>query len=187
LTLVKRVAEMHGGTVEAHSDGPGRGSEFLVRLPALPTHVGDASHAAGQQTGAETPGSRGRPTSPRRILVVDDNDDAAKSLALLLALDGHDVRVARDGFTALDLAHRLDPDVVFLDVGMPGMDGLEVARHLRSRRGPDALLLVATTGFGQWEDRRRTAEAGFDHHLVKPVDPQAVRALLAGRTGVEAD
>jgi CheY-like chemotaxis protein len=158
-----------------------------VRLPALPTTVGDASHAAGQVSGAEGPGD-GRPAaSPRRILVVDDNDDAAESLARLLALDGHHVRVARDGLTALDAAERLDPDVVLLDIGIPGMDGLEIARHLRSRRGSDALLLVATTGFGQPEDRRRTAEAGFDHHLVKPVDPQAVQDLLARRTGVEVE
>jgi two-component system CheB/CheR fusion protein len=187
LTLVKRLAEMHGGTVEARSEGPGRGSEFVLRLPALPTIVGHASHAAGPASGAEAPGDGRRPAPPRRILVVDDNDDAAESLAHLLALDGHHVRVARDGLTALDAAERLDPDVVLLDIGIPGMDGLEIARHLRSRRGPDALLLVATTGFGQPADRRRTAEAGFDHHLVKPVDPQAVQALLARRTGIEVD
>jgi CheY-like chemotaxis protein len=114
------------------------------------------------------------------VLVVDDAVDAAQSLALLISMHGHDVRVAHDGPTALDEAQRLDPEIVFLDLALPQMDGLEVARRLRRRFGPDRMLLVATTGFGQSDDRRRTSEAGFDHHLVKPIDPSKVEALLSG-------
>jgi PAS domain S-box-containing protein len=170
LTLVKRLVEMHGGDVEARSAGRGRGSEFIVRLPALDVPAEAASVAP---LGATRP-----PLTRRRVLVVDDNVDAAEALSLILRLQDQDVSVAYDGHAALEMADAMRPEIVFLDIGLPKMDGLEVARRLRA--GPlRQLLLVATTGFGQEEDRRRTAEAGFDHHLVKPIDPQLLHSLLA--------
>ena len=174
LTLVRRLVELHGGTVDASSPGPGQGSEFLVRLPA----------AAGAPVGEE-----GRPAAdagvpaagpPRRVLVVDDNADVAESLALLLKLAGHDARAAYDGQTALSLAQDFRPQIVFLDIGMPGMDGYEVCRRLRQQPGTEKALIVALTGWGQEKDRRLSRQAGFDHHLVKPVEPEALQALLAG-------
>jgi two-component system CheB/CheR fusion protein len=174
LTLVRRLVELHGGTVDAQSAGPGRGSEFVVRLPAAPE--GEAGARAGA-AGADAASPR---ALSRRVLVVDDNVDAADSIALLLRLGGHEVRVAHDGPTALLIARAFRPQVVFLDIGMPGMDGYEVARRLRREPGPQPALLVALTGWGHDEDRRRSQEAGFDHHLVKPVDPAALVQLLAG-------
>ena len=172
LTLVKRIIEMHGGSVTAHSVGDGQGSTFVVHLPLLADPVVEADQA--------TPESL--PECPRqRILVVDDNLDAAESLRRGLALKRHEVEVAHDGLTAMTVAERMNPDVVLLDLGLPRLDGLEVARRLRSLCGPTRPLLVATTGFGQDEDRRRTAEAGFDHHLVKPIDLGALESLLARR------
>jgi CheY-like chemotaxis protein len=174
LTLVRRLVEMHGGTVTAHSEGPGKGSEFVVRLPALSPQ--------NPLPGARTVGEGGEPvrTAPqRRILVVDDNVDAAESLALLLRMDGHDVRVAHDGPAALAAVEADAPDFVFLDIGMPVMNGHDVARRLRQRPGLENLVLVAMTGWGQEEDRRRSQEAGFDRHLVKPAEPKALRQLLA--------
>jgi CheY-like chemotaxis protein len=114
------------------------------------------------------------------LLVVDDNKDAANSLALLLGLQGHEVRVAYDGPAALELLNDYRPGVIFLDIGMPGMDGYEVARRVRRLPGSESVRLVALTGWGQQEDRRRSAEAGFDHHLVKPVEPKALEDVLAG-------
>ena len=175
LTLVKNLVEMHGGTVEAHSGGLGRGSEFVVRLPlAAPGHRDSGDNPAG--------GRRPEPTrqSGRRVMVVDDNRDAAESLAMLLGLQGHEVTVAHDGPSALELAQSFRPAAVFLDLGMPGMDGYEVARRLRRQPGLEGVVLAALTGWGQPEDRRRTAEAGFDHHLVKPPEPDVVQGLLAG-------
>jgi PAS domain S-box-containing protein len=174
LTLVRSLVEMHGGSVTAYSDGPGHGSEFIVRLPAL----------RPQQP---IPGIRSTPEGRapvkavprRRILVVDDNVDAAESLALLLRIEGHDVRVAHDGPAALTAVEAEPPDVVFLDIGMPVMNGYQVAQSLREQPGLEHLLLVAMTGWGQEEDRRRSQEAGFDHHLVKPAEPDALRQLLA--------
>jgi PAS domain S-box-containing protein len=182
LHLVKRLAELHGGSVRAHSDGPGRGSEFVVRLPALE----EAAPEAGEEIGARAPGLEASapaaplgPSAPR-VLVVDDIVDAADSLARFLSLQGYTVAVAHDGRAALDMAERWSPGVVFVDLGMPGIDGLEVARRLRGRSGSARALLVAMTGFGQPDDRRRTFEAGFDHHLTKPLDPGVVRSLLEG-------
>jgi CheY-like chemotaxis protein len=172
LTLVRRLVEMHGGSVTAHSEGPGKGSEFVVRLPALSPSILGAT-AAGADGGPV------RPAQHRRILVVDDNVDAAESLALLLRMEGHDVRVAYDGPGALAAVEAERPDLVFLDIGMPVMNGYDVARRLRERPGLQNLLLVAMTGWGQEEDRRRSHEAGFDHHLVKPVEPDALHELLA--------
>jgi two-component system CheB/CheR fusion protein len=170
LTLVKRLVELHGGTVEAHSAGLGRGSEFLVRLPAW-------SEARPGETIAPSSGAASA-LPPTRVLVVDDNRDAADSLAEWLRMAGHDVRVAYNGPTALVQAEDLRPALVLLDIGMPGLDGYEVARRLRRMPGGQAMRLVALTGWGQEEDRRRSREAGFDHHLIKPVEPAAVQQFL---------
>jgi PAS domain S-box-containing protein len=173
LTLVKRLVELHGGEVEARSAGRGQGSEFIVRLPAWEVEAEPLAATAGMTR---------QPSIRRRILVVDDNVDAAEGLSRILQLQDHEVCVAHDGHAALQMAGAMQPEIVFLDLELPKMNGLEVARRLRTgwpRRPP---LLVATTGFGQEEDRRRTAEAGFDHHLVKPIDPQKLRSLLASVT-----
>jgi PAS domain S-box-containing protein len=171
LTLVRKLVEMHGGRVEAHSEGTGHGSEFVVRLPLLR----DATAPAAAPTEHQAP----RKVPVRSVLVVDNNQDAADSLALLLRLSGQEVRTAYDGPAALDLARDRPPDVVLLDIGMPGMDGLEVARRLRQDLGLKEVLLVALTGYGRDEDRRRTQQAGFNAHLVKPVDLHALEPLLS--------
>jgi signal transduction histidine kinase len=174
LTLVRRLVEMHGGTVTAHSEGPGKGTAVIVRLPALsPKQPIPGARAAGE--GSEPVGA----APQRRILVVDDNVDAAESLAMLLRMEGHDVRVAHDGSAALAAVEADPPDLMFLDIGMPVMNGYDVAQRLRQWPGLEHLLLVAMTGWGQEEDRRRSQEAGFDHHLVKPVEPDALHQLLA--------
>src|SRR5262249_16648366 len=171
LTVVRRLIQLHGGTVEAFSEGPGRGSEFVVRLP-----ISDPSPPADGR-----PSSLSAATSPsarRRILVVDDNADAADGLSELLRSLGHEVSTAQDGFAAIDLARWFQPDLVFLDLAMPGMDGREVAIRLRSEVGLRAAMIVAVTGYGREIDRRLSAEAGFDHHLVKPLEPETVERLL---------
>jgi len=171
LTLVKSLVEMHGGSVSAASEGPGRGSEFVVRLPV---GLETARAAAGA-----TPVLGGGEVARRRVLVVDDNADAADSLAMLLRMQGHEVRTAYEGTTALELARAFGPDVVLSDIGLPGMTGYELAPRLRDLPGLKGALLVALTGYGQEEDRRRVREAGFDAHLVKPADLDALHALLA--------
>jgi PAS domain S-box-containing protein len=173
LALVRGLVELHGGRVEAHSEGPGRGSAFIVRLPLdlAPTA------AAGPAMLAKAPGTA------RRILVVDDNQDAADSLGLLLETLGAAVRVVYDGPSALETVASFQPEVMLLDLGMPRMDGYETARRLRESPAGQDLLLIALTGWGQDEDRRRTKAAGFDHHLVKPVDFDSLQALLAGDGG----
>jgi signal transduction histidine kinase/DNA-binding response OmpR family regulator len=173
LTLVKRLVEMHGGSVRAFSEGLGKGSEFVVRLPVLPASVGPAPSG---NNGAVT-----HPVTPLRVLVVDDNIDAAATLAALLENDGHQVRRAHDGPGALTAVDAFHPDAVFLDLGLPGMDGFEVARRLRLRAADNKPLLVAVSGYGRDEDRRRSRLAGFDHHLVKPAELSALRSALAGR------
>jgi CheY-like chemotaxis protein/two-component sensor histidine kinase len=176
LGLVKTLVEMHGGTIEAHSQGPGTGSEFVVRLPVLM----EAQRDGERPTLTFRSSPPGQPPR-RRILVVDDNEDAAASLAKLhRRLYGQEVEVAHDGPSALEIASEFRPEVVLLDIGMPGMDGYEVARRLRSRPEFATTLLVALTGWGQDSDRQKSREAGFDHHLVKPVDPEALRDLLIG-------
>jgi PAS domain S-box-containing protein len=169
LTLVRSLVEMHGGSIEAWSDGPGLGTEMTIRLPARiePPAAAEALPAEPDQAPAP---------DRRRILVVDDNQDSAESLALLLEIYGHEVQVAFTGPAALDRARTFLPDVVLLDIGLPGMDGYEVARQLRAER--DGCRLVALTGYGQDEDRRRSREAGFDHHLIKPVDLEALVRVL---------
>jgi len=170
LTMVRSLIELHGGSVEARSDGPGRGSEFIVRLPLA---------------GAPAPAQQGGDGGPeallegRRLLVVDDNGDAAESLALLLHAVGAEVRTAHDGEAGLAQAAEFRPQAVLLDLGMPGMDGFEVARRLRRDPAQAGLVIVALTGWGQEEDRRRTRAGGFDHHLTKPVDIDALLDILA--------
>jgi PAS domain S-box-containing protein len=171
LTLVRSLVEMHGGRVEARSPGLGQGSEFVVRLPAL--------LAAGTESPASEPAVLPQARS-LRVLVVEDNLDAAESLATLLRLWNHDVQVVHDGLSALDAARAQKPEVVLLDIGLPGLDGFEVARKLRDEAGLENTLLVAMTGYGQPEDRRRSREAGIHHHFVKPVEPLVLRNLLAG-------
>ncbi len=173
LTLVKNLCEMHNGSVEARSAGLGKGSEFTVRLPIS---TGTVQKANGTEAGLA---ARSITPSGHRLLVVDDNKDAAGSLAMLLRLQGHEVRVAYSGVAALEMAGAYSPDVVFLDIGMPGMDGYEVARRMRQHPGLEKVVLAALTGWGQQEDRRRTAEAGFNHHLVKPPEPKMVESVLA--------
>jgi PAS domain S-box-containing protein len=171
LALVKGLVILHGGSIEVFSDGIGRGSEFVVTLPcaaasaAQPTKVTPAPEAAGA-------------TIARKILVADDNQDAANTLAMLLRLAGHDVRTAHGGEAALTLADAFQPDVALLDIGMPDLNGYEVARQLRRTDCGKDLRLIALTGWGQDEDKRRARDAGFDHHLTKPVDPQILDALL---------
>ena len=171
LTLVKNLVEMHGGTVEARSAGVGQGSEFVVRLPLLSGPL----PALPREPAVVQPVS----TVPRRILVVDDNRDSADSLAMLLKLTGHDVHTAHDGLEAVEAAATLQPDVILLDIGMPRLNGYEAARRIREQQRHKGLTLVALTGWGQEEDRRRSEEAGFDSHLVKPVDLAALTKLLA--------
>jgi signal transduction histidine kinase len=178
LTLVKKLVEMHGGSVTAHSEGRGRGSEFVVRLPRVATSATD-----------RPPGRPGSPSllAPRRVLVVDDNQDAADSLGMLLQLLGADVRIVYDGPAALEAFASHQPDVVFLDIGMPGMDGHEVARRIRQQPASEGVKLIALTGWGQEEDRRRSRGAGFDYHLIKPADLGALRALLGSFEGRRGD
>jgi PAS domain S-box-containing protein len=175
LTVVKKLVEMHGGRVEAESAGPGRGSEFTIRLPRA---------ARPACSGAErTPGAGGA-TRAARILVVDDNADTARGMARLLKLLGHEVRVAHDGPGAIEAALEFRPEFVLLDIGLPGMDGYEVASRLKREGSFQDAIIIAVSGYGQDHDRRRSKEAGFDHHLVKPVDHEALLTLLsAGGTG----
>jgi two-component system, sensor histidine kinase len=165
LTLVRRLAELHDGTVEAKSEGSGKGSTFIVRLPAA-------------EVTAEQPRVTPRPLArqSRRILIVEDNDDAREALSTALRLLGHEVHEAADGLGAIDVAVKLRPDIALIDVGLPELDGYEVARRLR--KDAQRICLVALTGYGQPEDRRRAQEAGFDHHIVKPVDPAVLDAVL---------
>jgi two-component system CheB/CheR fusion protein len=169
LTLVRSLTELHGGTATAASEGPGRGTEFTIRLPA-----------------AERPGSQGGAAGPAglaggqaRVLVVDDNVDLARGLARLLKLLGHEVQMVHDGPSALEAARAFRPVVVLLDIGLPGLDGYEVARRLRREDWGRDAQIIAITGYGQEDDRRRSTEAGCDHHLVKPIDFKALVSVLA--------
>jgi PAS domain S-box-containing protein len=169
LTLVKRLVEMHGGRVEAASDGLGRGCEFTITLPVASTR-GEGGESERSDMGGST--------ESRRVLVVEDDHDSAQSLAMLLKLWGHRVEVALDGTRALDSARSFGPEIVLLDIGIPGMDGYEVAGRLRSEHGAD-LKLVALTGYGREDDRKRAHDAGFDWHLTKPLEPPRLREMLA--------
>ncbi len=170
LTLVERLVALHGGSVEANSEGHNKGSEFVVRLPAVAAPRSDASGAA--------PGAGPVTRVRRRVLVVDDNRDSTESMEMLLKAWGHNARSARDGVEALDMAAEFQPEVVLLDIGLPGMDGYEVARRMHAMPGLRNTVLIAMTGYSQEEDRMRSREAGFARHLVKPADPGALRMLL---------
>jgi len=170
LTLVQRLVDLHGGRVEARSDGAGLGAEFIVHLPLA------TAAAAAQPEREEEAAAIAR--VPLRILVVDDNRDGAESLAMLLTMMGHDTHVAFDGVAGIEAAERYRPDVVLLDIGLPKLNGYEACRRLRAQPWGKEIVIVAATGWGQDEDRRLSQEAGFDHHLVKPVDPEDLLRLL---------
>jgi PAS domain S-box-containing protein len=172
LSLVKGLVEMHGGSVEARSEGPGKGSEFIVRLPvAGGTPRPESRQSAGGKRVAAGPG--------RRILVADDNRDTADTLAMMLRLAGHEVHAVHDGQQAVEAAAWFRPDVALLDIGMPKLNGFDAARSIREQPWGKDMVLVAITGWGQEEDKRRATEAGFDHHLTKPVDPAALDTSLS--------
>ncbi len=168
LTLVKRLIEMHGGIIEVRSDGAGQGSEFIVRLPIL-------SEVAVTKTVQEPR----IVTRSLRILVADDNKAAAIMLSMVVKMLGNDVRTAHDGDQAINVASEFLPEVVLMDLGMPKMNGYEAARHIRQQAWGKDVLLVALTGWGQDEDKERTRQAGFDHHLIKPAEPATIEKLLA--------
>ena len=176
LTLVRSLVERHGGSVEAHSEGPGRGSEFVIRLPVA------AAEPAAERRDGDGRAALGPARVQRRVLVVDDNIDAARAFAEIVSLWKHDVRVASNGAAALEMAKSYHPDVVLLDIGLPGMSGYQVAKQLRRQPEFAKTVLVAVTGYGQEEDRRRSREAGFNYHLVKPVAPDALYDLLTPPT-----
>jgi len=182
LIVVRGLVEMHGGVVEARSDGSGQGSVFTVRLPLLSVEELTLTVAPAHDTAAPPAPAE----SALRILVVDDNQDSAISMTLLLELQGHEVHVAHAGTTALQIASDKRPDVILLDIGMPGMNGYEVARHLRAQPEFADTLLVAITGYGRAADMKQTHAAGFNHHLVKPVDYEKLQAVLAARCGGSA-
>jgi CheY-like chemotaxis protein len=170
LALVKTLTQMHGGTVDVSSAGIGQGSEFIVRLPIL------------VETPARTPPAMTRDPAVTatglRILIVDDNRDAADMLAMLLQFSGHETHTAHDGVEAVEATTRLQPDLILLDIGLPRLNGYDAARRIREQHKQDCPVLVALSGWGQDEDRRRSEEAGFDAHIVKPVDEIALRQLL---------
>jgi CheY-like chemotaxis protein len=170
LSLAKGIVGLHGGTIEARSDGAGRGSEFVVRLPAAGTPAPEPARADDDAP---------RPVTSRRILIVDDNKDSAESLAMLLRIIGHEVVAAYDGEQAVEAARATRPDVVLLDIGMPKLNGYETCRRIREEPWGREIFFIAVTGWGQEEDRRRTEEAGFDRHMVKPVDSALLMNLLA--------
>ncbi len=177
LALVKRLVELHGGEVEAHSEGLGTGCQFTVRFQPV----------AADAVPASLPSDAAPASSPprRRILIVDDNRDALESLARLLQLAGHEIHQASDGYQALAVAGEKRPNLMMVDIGMPGMDGYEVARRIRGEDWGHTVMLVAVTGWGQDSDRRRSREAGFDSHWVKPLDAQKLAALLDALTPLD--
>ncbi len=177
LTVVRRLVELHGGSVQAFSQGLGRGSEFVIRLPTATNLPSSAIYSQPQRTDGN--GHRAADSGQRkRILIVDDNRDSAESLAILLQMLGHEVNLAYDGEMALRVAKQFSPDIVLLDIGLPRLSGLEAARRIRHELGLRDALLIAMTGYGQEEDKRRSREAGFNAHLVKPVDLSELKALL---------
>jgi len=172
LTLVQRLVQMHGGTVEAHSHGPGKGSEFILRFPV-------AVEAKERTTQGGASSRQVTIPSTCRILVVDDNQDSADSVAMLLRTMGNEVHTAHDGLEAVGAAATFQPDVVLMDIGLPKLNGFEAATRIREQPGGNEMVLIALTGWGQEEDRRRSKEAGFDHHLTKPIDFSLLQRLLA--------
>jgi CheY-like chemotaxis protein len=174
LTIVQRLVELHGGTVQATSAGLGAGTEVVVRLP-----LAEDGASAAVSDGPPPPLSR-----RYRILVVEDNADVRETLRLLLELLGHEVDLAEDGLAGLDAALRMRPDVALIDLGLPRLDGYDVARRIRAAREGEGITLVALTGYGQPHDRRRASEAGFDAYVVKPIDRDALERALTVRAGV---
>ena len=175
LALVKGLVEMHGGEVQGHSEGPGKGSEFVVRLPLSQGRKGQNPPSAAAST----------EFSGRRVLIVDDNRDAAASMGMMLSLLGLEVRTAHDGLEAIDLAEAFRPEVMLLDIGLPRLNGYDTCHRIRARSWGKAVFMIAVTGWGQEDDRRRSQEAGFDYHLLKPVDFAALERLLAGTLKVK--
>jgi PAS domain S-box-containing protein len=173
LTLVKRLVELHGGTVDVESDGKNQGSRFRVRLPSMP-------QSSSPKPSADHATHNPRAATRQRVLVVDDNSDALKTLSMLVKLMGHEVCEAHDGVAAVALAEQYLPDVVLMDIGMPNLNGYDAARQIRDQPWGRDMILIATTGWGQDDDRRRTKDAGFDHHLVKPIDHTKLGELLDG-------
>jgi CheY-like chemotaxis protein len=171
LALAKRITELHGGSIAVFSEGLDRGSEFVVRLPLV--------SQAGDQASGVAPAGSTSPAASRRILVVDDNRDSAESMSALLALDGHQTLMSHDGLDALEKAASFRPDVILLDIGLPLLDGYEVCRRIREQPGTEHVVMIATTGWGQPDDRRKSREAGFDSHCVKPVDHAVLSELIA--------
>jgi CheY-like chemotaxis protein len=171
LTLVKNLVELHHGAVEVHSEGLGRGSEFIVRLPLLDEPLLTESNH-------EPAADRAVTGLKRRVLVVDDNVDSAESLAMLMKISGHEVEMAHDGLEAVDLSLAFRPDVILLDIGLPKLNGYEVARKIREQQAGKDIVLIALTGWGQEEDRRKSKESGFNAHIVKPVDFPELTKLL---------
>ena len=173
LGVTKRLVEMHGGRIEGYSEGLGRGSEFTVHLPTLP---GAENHDGllGERPVKAVDGA-----SPHRVLIVDDSSDTVEAMADMARLWGHQVEVANDGSTALDLVTRFRPEIALIDIGLPVMDGYELARRLRQLANMKTVPLIAISGYGRAEDRRAAEQAGFDLHLVKPIDPVRLERLLA--------
>ncbi len=178
LSLVKNLVHLHGGSIEALSGGIGEGSEFVVRLPTLIEGQEETEPPSTQVLESQTT-AKDLPTPARKILVVDDNVDAAESLKLLLAVYGHDVELAHEGITALQVAWTYNPDVIFLDLGLPGISGYEVARRLREEMTFTKVKIIALTGYGTESDQLRSKAAGFDRHLVKPIDPSVLPKVIA--------
>lgn len=173
LTLVRQLVELHGGRVSAHSDGPGKGSEFVVHLPAT-----KPSSASVSSPGAAAPGGAGEPAAtPCRILIIEDNSDACETLSLLLRMLGHHIEAAATGPDGIARALVSRPQVVLIDLGLPGLDGFEVARQIRAALG-EGVRLLALSGYTQDDDRRRAYEAGFDAHLSKPVELEDLNRAL---------
>jgi CheY-like chemotaxis protein len=171
LAIVKGIVELHGGQVEARSAGPGRGSEFVVTLPGSVSSTTETGSPSDEASG----GTKSRALN---VVIADDNRDSAESLKMLLEIEGHAVQAAHDGEQAFLLVERVRPRVVLLDIGMPKLNGYEVAAKIRAQPWGHELTLIALTGWGQSQDRRRASEAGFDHHLTKPVEFDAVLSLL---------
>jgi CheY-like chemotaxis protein len=169
LTLVKRLIELHGGSVSAASEGPGMGSEFTIRIPAL---------VEGPAPEGEVRAASASAARRRRVLIVEDSVDARESLRLLLELAGHEVDTAEDAASSLDKVRVFQPDVALIDIGLPGMDGYQLAQALRQSPHARGLRLIALTGYGQVEDQRKALSAGFDLHLTKPVDPDRLQGLI---------
>ena len=179
LSLVRRLVEMHGGSVVAESGGPNAGSVFTVRLPLAEVSDDQAARPLGWDAPAGDGGPAGGGEAGLKVLVVDDNVDAALTLSMILEASGHVTRVAHDGYGALEAAREFRPRVAFLDIGMPGMSGYDTARAIRAMEELDGVVLVALTGWGAESDRQRSSEAGFNHHLTKPVQLAVVEELLA--------